>query len=191
MQELSGYGRTPTREAAGRLIEDGLLNVVPRNGYQVTDLNASDAAALYDVFETLAPMTGRLAGGHAPDFLRAWLREMDRRQPITDIDDFVVRTEQIFEAVLTATGNPWLHRVGKSLFIHLVRLWVLTVKDEWPEEIAASYAQMLAALDSQDPDLSARAYTAFTIRTRSQTLRAVEHYLRDRTLSAIDGRGGA
>jgi protocatechuate 3,4-dioxygenase beta subunit len=35
LQELSGFARTPTREAAGRLIADGLLSVMPRNGYPV------------------------------------------------------------------------------------------------------------------------------------------------------------
>lgn len=74
LQELSGFARTPTREAAGRLIADGLLSVMPRNGYQVADVSVADAAALFDVWEALAPMTGRLAVGRVDELAMTLLR---------------------------------------------------------------------------------------------------------------------
>jgi hypothetical protein len=68
-------------------------------------------------------------------------------------------------------------------------LWVLTFAKLAPEELAASYALMLSALESSDRAAAADAYVGFTQRVRLLTLEAVEVFARHRFDAA--GVGGA
>jgi DNA-binding GntR family transcriptional regulator len=187
LQELSGFARTPTREAAGRLIADGLLSVMPRNGYQVADVSVADAAALFDVWEALAPMTGRLAVGRVDELAMTLLRgAVSTTTPLAADDALVALFEELFDAVLQATANPWLRTVGLGLFNHLLRLWVLVFTE--PATAAAAgdgLSLMLAALDAEDPATGEEAFVRFTAWVREATLAAVERFTRDRAVAAF------
>lgn len=180
LQELSGVGRTPTREGAARLVEDGLLSVMPRNGYRVADVSVEDTAALYAVWEALAPMTGRLAAGRVEEPAMRSLRRLATEPASTGPGELLDVLEQLFDGVLRASGNPWLRKVGQRLFNHLQRLWVLTIAEEPQESRPEAFGRMLAALDETSSQAAGDAFLEFTEWTRVQTLQAVERYTRER-----------
>jgi DNA-binding GntR family transcriptional regulator len=188
LQAISGFARTPTREAAGRLIADGLLSVMPRNGYRVADVSVGDAAALFDVWEALAPMTGRLAVGQVDELAMTLLRKaVAATTPLAaDVDALIALIEELFDAVLLAAANPWLRTVGLGLFNHLLRLWVLVFTEPSTAATACDVLSlMLTALDAKDPAAGEEAFVYFTARVREATLEAVERFTRDRAAAAF------
>ena len=187
LQELSGCGRTPTREGAARLVEDGLVTVMPRNGYQVADVSVEDTAALYDVWEALAPMTGQLAAGRVEEPAMRSLRRLATEPTAAGPDELLDVLEQLFDGVLRASGNPWLQKVGQRLFNHLQRLWVLTIAEGPRAGGTEAFGRMLAALDETSPQAAGDAFLRFTEWTRAQTLQAVERYTRERAAAGAVG----
>jgi DNA-binding GntR family transcriptional regulator len=59
--EQLGLGRTPVREALGRLVHDGLVQVRPRQGYLVTPITLADVRAVFELRMILEPAAVELA----------------------------------------------------------------------------------------------------------------------------------
>lgn len=179
LQELSALGRTPTREATTRLVAMKMLNGMPRNGYQVAPVTAEDASALYDVWESLAPMVGRsMAGGIRPHIVEL-LRALAGNS--ADMDSPLVVTELVFDELVRATGNRWLDIVAGPLFGHLQRLWILTLRKADRHELASTWALMLSAAESPGGGAEEN-FVEFTRRSRTLTLEAVAEYIKESTL---------
>jgi DNA-binding GntR family transcriptional regulator len=79
---------------------------MPRNGYQVADVSVEDTAALYDVWEALAPMTGQLAAGRVEEPAMRSLRRLATEPTAAGPDELLDMLEQLFDGVLRASGNP-------------------------------------------------------------------------------------
>ena len=81
LTERLGIGRTPVREALRRLAQERLVEVFPRRGMFVTEVDARDLARLCEVRVALEPEAARLAAERATQAdlaeLRAVLAELD------------------------------------------------------------------------------------------------------------------
>lgn len=70
MMEHLGVGRTPLREALFRLVQENLVENVPRRGHFVAQLSASDFFSLFEVRRELEALSARLAARRvSPDLL--------------------------------------------------------------------------------------------------------------------------
>ena len=67
LMEQLGIGRTPTREALRRLAQEGLVEVYPRRGMFVTNVEIRDLASLAEVRSVLESHVARLAAERATD----------------------------------------------------------------------------------------------------------------------------
>src|SRR5262244_609479 len=85
--ERLGIGRTPTREALRRLAQERLVEVYPRRGMFVTNVEIHDLASLAEVRSVLESHVARLATERATDAdrgaLEALLNDLDGQ---TDLD---------------------------------------------------------------------------------------------------------
>jgi len=186
LQQLSGFGRTPTREAANRLVVDDLLSAVPRNGYQVADVSFSDAVDLYELWATLAPITGRLAVGRLDGWVLARLRAVvDKPTALDEVEELVALSEVLFEAILRATENRWLHTVGLTVFHHLLRLWVLVFQNQTEHHAREGLSRILAALTVDNTSAGEKAFVESIEYTRAVTLAAVEKFEGERGIGTI------
>ncbi|WP_216896775.1 GntR family transcriptional regulator [Nocardia alni] len=176
LQELSNLGRTPTREAANRLVAIKMLHGIPRNGYQVATVTVDDAARLYDVWESLAPMVGRALGGHVHPRIAELVRGL--ADDPGEHDNPLLVTELVFDELIRATGNRWLGTIAAPLFGHLQRLWILTLRLADKDSIASAWATMLLSFDSEEA-VAESAFVDFTRQSRALTLESVGQYLRE------------
>src|SRR3954469_21260931 len=82
LTERLGIGRTPVREALRRLAQERLVEVFPRRGMFVTEVDARDLARLCEVRLALEPEAARLAAERATQAdlaeLRTLLAGLDR-----------------------------------------------------------------------------------------------------------------
>jgi len=73
-----GIGRTPIREALQRLSRDGLVNILPRRGVLVSDIDLRSQLRLLEVRRELERLMARGAAERASDEERAQFAEIAR-----------------------------------------------------------------------------------------------------------------
>jgi DNA-binding GntR family transcriptional regulator len=130
LTERLGIGRTPVREALRRLAQERLVEVFPRRGMFVTEVDARDLARLCEVRIALEPEAARLAAERATQAdlaeLREVLAELDgrrRRDPraLIDLD------ERIHRAIYHASHNPYLAETLEQYYTHALRIWMVAL----------------------------------------------------------------
>ena len=75
----TGIGRTPIREALQRLARERLVNILPRRGIVVSEINVKSQLRLLEVRRELERLVARSAAKRATDEERERFREVVRR----------------------------------------------------------------------------------------------------------------
>jgi DNA-binding GntR family transcriptional regulator len=143
MRDL-GLGRTPLREAVKRLALEGLVEVRPRSGTFVTDVQAADIVHIAEVRAELEAQAARLAANRMDDDLRAAAGRLDSElravEGTTGIAAYMGLDERVHRFVWEAAGNPYLLDALERLWALSLRIWHLVL-----ERVAA----LPAAVDEQ------------------------------------------
>ena len=143
MRDL-GLGRTPLREAVKRLALEGLVEVRPRSGTFVTDVEAADIVHIAEVRAELEAQAARLAAKRMDDDLRAAAARLDAElvaiEGTTGIDAYMALDERVHRFVWEAAANPYLLDALERLWALSLRIWHLVL-----ERVAA----LPAAVDEQ------------------------------------------
>jgi DNA-binding GntR family transcriptional regulator len=149
MAELA-IGRTPLREAVKRLALEGLVEVRPRSGTYVTDVEASDIVHLSEVRAELEAQAARLAAKRMDDARRAVAAELDAAlqaiEGVHGVDAYMRLDERVHHFVWHTAGNPYLLDALERLWALSLRIWHL-VLDRVPALPAAVHEQR-ALLDA-------------------------------------------
>jgi DNA-binding GntR family transcriptional regulator len=153
LQGVAGQPRTPTREAAMRLIADGLLEVKPRAGYRVSSISVESAEKLYAVHEILSVEAVRESMHESYDSsavkrLRAMVENPPQSEGIQRIDDLLDISEIIFSAMVRHTRNPWLNDSLFRLESHVERIWAFSFTGPIEELINHGYKPILKLMES-------------------------------------------
>jgi DNA-binding GntR family transcriptional regulator len=153
MREI-GIGRTPLREAIKRLALENLVEVRPRRGTYVTEVNVADIVHITEVRAELEGHAAQLAamrmeeeGRAEAESLLAALEELDP----SDSDALMHIDERIHRLAWKGTGNPYLVDTLEGYFALSLRIWYL-VLDRVPGLWTAVHDQreMIEALLSRD-----------------------------------------
>ena len=112
---LLGLSRTPVREAAIRLAEEGLVSIRPRHGVTVVDLTLVDFRDILDVFSALevravALAASRPAGPAAREALVQLVQRMERATAEGDIARWSDLDDDFHSTLVGLCGNPRLQR---------------------------------------------------------------------------------
>jgi len=130
MRELQ-IGRTPLREAVKRLALEGLVEVRPRSGTYVTDVEASDIVHIAEVRAELESQAARLAAKRMTDELRAvaaeLIAELDRVEDVGGIEGSMRLDERVHRFVWAAAANPYLQDALERFWAHSLRIWYLVL----------------------------------------------------------------
>jgi len=130
MRDL-GLGRTPLREAVKRLALEGLVEVRPRSGTFVTDVQASDIVHIAEVRAELEAQAARLAAKRVDDDLRAAAARLDAElraiEGTTGVDAYMGLDERVHRFVWEAAGNPYLLDALERLWALSLRIWHLVL----------------------------------------------------------------
>jgi DNA-binding GntR family transcriptional regulator len=125
-----GIGRTPVREALRRLAQERLVEVFPRRGIFVTEVDARDLTRLCEVRLALEPEAARLAAERATQAdlteLRAVLAELDGRRK-RDPRALIDLDERIHRAIYLASHNPYLAETLEQYYAHALRIWMVAL----------------------------------------------------------------
>ncbi|MGH2989204.1 MAG: GntR family transcriptional regulator [Solirubrobacterales bacterium] len=153
MKELR-IGRTPLREAIKRLALENLVEVRPRRGTYVTEVNVADIVHITEVRAELEGHAAQLAAMRMEDARRAeaeaLLAELEALDP-HDSDTLMHIDERVHRLTWETAGNPYLLDTLEGYFALSLRIWYL-VLDRVPGLWTAVHEQreMIQALLARD-----------------------------------------
>lgn len=164
LAESIGIGRTPLREALQRLATARLIQVLPRRGMIVADINLVDFLALLDARRVLDRLVVGGAARRATSAQRSDIRSaaeaMERASASGDVEAFL-RADRIADLALeAAAGNPYAARAAAPLHTHCRRFWVRYREDGDVGRSAQLHGLMLEAVVQGDEAAATRASDA-------------------------------
>ena len=149
MRELA-LGRTPLREAVKRLALEALVEVRPRSGTYVTDVQASDIVHIAEVRAELEAQAARLAAKRLDDDQRALAAELDADlraiEGTTGVDAYMRLDERVHRFVWEAAGNPYPLDALERLWALSLRIWHLVL--DRVEALPAAVDEQRALLEA-------------------------------------------
>lgn len=155
---LLALSRTPVREAAIRLADEGLVEIRPRHGITVRDLTLADVRDILDVFSSLEVRAVELAARRGIDAapraeIAALMDRMERATQAGDIARWSELDDQFHSALVACCGNARLQRTMAEYWgqQYRARLLILPLRPS-PAQSDAEHRGILAAVVARDAD---------------------------------------
>ena len=161
--EELGISRTPVREALRRLAVDKLLEILPRKGAFVTNVEVKEYLHLLDLRQQLE----RFAASRAAKRSTEAQREKMKRLIVELRDGMTVPEQAVFlhadreykDLIVEASRNPFVANIIAPMHAHSRRFWYY-YRTQWREneaETAIKYhLQVMEAVAAGDPDAADR-----------------------------------
>jgi DNA-binding GntR family transcriptional regulator len=153
LQRQLQIGRTPIREAVRRLAQEKLLEVVPRRGIFVTNVNIRDLASLGEVRLVMEAHAASLAAQRATEAERAEALELSRelgQKPGTDQRAAIELDRRIHNYVYRCAHNQFLAETLESYYTLALRIWFLGLGRMKDVNLAREHRALLAAIRRGD-----------------------------------------
>jgi DNA-binding GntR family transcriptional regulator len=141
--------RTPLREAIARLVDNGLVSVIPQVGTRVQLISLNDVAQAQFIRESLELAAfAEACGGPSRDVraLQALLSEQEHSHAQRDTAAFFAADEALHEEIFTISGYPAAWRVMQPMKLQLDRLRRLSLPD--PSTVGALIDEHRAIVDA-------------------------------------------
>jgi len=123
--EMTGFGRTPVREAIQRLAQQELLLVLPRKGLVVRPVSRTSMLHILETRKPLERVVVYRAALNARDAQRGELAAIARDLAIThdSFDEFLKLDQALYNLLDQCAGNPWTSSAIRPLRSHCQRFW--------------------------------------------------------------------
>jgi DNA-binding GntR family transcriptional regulator len=162
LSERIGIGRTPIREALQRLARERLVNILPRRGIVVSEINVKSQLRLLEVRRELERLISRSAARRATEEEREQFRRLVTRfEKSAKANDDVafMRTDREFNTLqAAATHNEFA--IGAMGLMHGLsrRFWYIHYKQAADMPLTAKlHADIARAIADGDEDRAAKA----------------------------------
>jgi DNA-binding GntR family transcriptional regulator len=165
LSERLGIGRTPIREALQRLARERLVQILPRRGVIVSDINVKGQLRLLEVRREIERLVARSAARRSTAEERARFAELAQafeRAARTNDDVSFLRIDRDFnELCLESARNEFATTAMQLMAALSRRFWYLHYKQaaDMPET-AKLHADIARAVAAGDPKAAAKASDA-------------------------------
>lgn len=165
LMEQYGTSATPIREALMRLVQEGLVETIPRFGYIVSHVTLSDIHEIYELRLALESAAARLAATKATE---AQLHEISENAHFTYVFgdrksyfDFLNQNTEFHLLVAHISANGRLARQISNVLDELMRVFHLglDLRDS-AEEMRDEHIALAAALSARDGNKAQEVVTA-------------------------------
>jgi DNA-binding GntR family transcriptional regulator len=159
-----GVSRGPLREAAQRLVQEGLLVATPGRGMRVATIGPDRLPALYEARKSVEVTAARQLVRSGDDGAVAGVRrahdELVAANKTGDARRIGGADLNLHWALVAAAGNPWLTRWMTTLIVE-VRMATFSVSDEYVvrKDTADAHAVIVERLEARDEAGLVRAIT--------------------------------
>jgi DNA-binding GntR family transcriptional regulator len=123
--EMTGFGRTPVREAIQRLAQQELFLVLPRKGLVVTPVNRANMVHILEVRKPIERVIIYRAALNAMDGQRSEIAAIARKLTIShdSFEDFLKLDRELGNLLDQCAGNPFASAAVSPLRSHCRRFW--------------------------------------------------------------------
>ena len=173
---LLSLSRTPVREAAIKLADEGLVSIRARHGITVCDLSLRDVADILDVFSALEVQAVALVarrGLSRPehDHLSGLLDRMERHTASGDIARWSDLDDDFHSSMVSLCGNGRLQRTLGEYWGQQfrARMLILSLRPS-PVQSDLEHREILAAVFARDEIAARRAHERHRARADAQQL---------------------
>lgn len=147
---LAGFGRTPVREAIQKLEWQGLMQVRPRAGLQITPLNPAYPAMVLEARRQLEPLAARLMASNISPRSRERLIECAKAMTecsVTGDRGGFLDADKVFDEIMEeACPNPFISQALASLQAHSRRYWFASATQQSLELSVELHVRVIGAL---------------------------------------------
>jgi DNA-binding GntR family transcriptional regulator len=155
-----GFGRTPVREALQRLASEGLVQILPRRGIVVTDIDAMAQLRLLEVRREIERLLARSAAQRSPQEIRDRFGSIaDEMEEAARREDDVafMRLDRAFNLLLLeAAANEFATAAMRVMNGLARRFWYVHYKQVADMPLAARlHAAVARTIAAGDPDAAA------------------------------------
>jgi DNA-binding GntR family transcriptional regulator len=162
LAERLGIGRTPIREALHRLSRDGLVNILPRRGVLVSEIDLCSQLRLLEVRRELERLMARGAAERATEEERVQFAEiakgMQRASDKQDDISFMRLDQQMNSLISLAARNEFASRSMGLMHGLSRRFWYQHYKQAADLPLCARlHAAVAGAIAERDPARAAAA----------------------------------
>lgn len=149
---LTGYGRTPVREAIQRLAQHDLFQVIPRKGLLVTPLDRGGLIQILEARRPLEALIAYRAALQANDEQRSGLAGLARELANChdDFSGFLTKQREIDDLLDQCCGNPYVIQAVTPLRIHCSRFWNYYRKQVKLSDIIAALSNLVRLAARRD-----------------------------------------
>jgi DNA-binding GntR family transcriptional regulator len=175
--ERLGVARHSFRAATQILIGEGLLRREPNRGVQVPVFSQADVEDIFKLRAALEIEATRLAieAGVVPDAAREAVAELQGLSAKAQWSDVVQPDLTFHRAIIDAAGSPRLVRAYHGLQSEIVLCMVqLQPAYDHPKEVAAEHEELLAAIESRDPDRAEKLWRAHLDEAAANQIKALD-----------------
>jgi DNA-binding GntR family transcriptional regulator len=153
--EQTGLGRTPMREALQRLSDVGLIDIIPRQGTRVTDINVADQLLLLEVRRELERLIATSAAARRTPEQASLLSEMAQQmRHAATTDDYLLflRVDRAFnQCVAESSANRHLVKAIAPIHALARRFWYKYYRPYDLPIAAIGHAEIMEAIVAADP----------------------------------------
>lgn len=123
--EMTGFGRTPVREAIQRLAQQELFLVMPRRGLVVTPVSRASMVHILEARKPVERILVYRAALNARDGQRSEISTIARKLTIShdSFEDFLDLDRQLYDLMDRCAGNPFASAAVSPFRSHCRRFW--------------------------------------------------------------------
>lgn len=168
--------KSPVREALQHLVREGLVTVMPRQGYRVSPVSMSDAQDMFAYRQVLELGCIAESARRAPD---GELNELDRFRIFEgeSRDDFIAYNRDFHCALARCSGNSRMSRAACDLIEEmdrLVRMSVAATRGRDPQKLVEEHSAIIDALQERNAKLAVNLLKAHTAAAEKRFITALE-----------------
>jgi DNA-binding GntR family transcriptional regulator len=173
LSEIFGLGRTPAREALVILASEGLIDPIPRSGYQVTSLSMQDMLEIFHLRSVLEVEAAGLAAERITDDDIQLLEENNRQEHELALRSHSESYRKGYDlnlefhlTIARASGNKRLTNLVEKLMTELERILAYDPYIAEPQQ----HAEIIANLKQRDKQGSQQAMKRHLEDTKNRSL---------------------
>ncbi len=156
LQKRLGVGRTPVREALQRLEGERLVEVYPRRGIFVSNVNVLDLGVLSEVRSVLEGFAARLAAERSTAVDReatiALIADLEELSATADERLLIDLDQRIHRHVYACAHNSFLEATLDGYYVLTLRIWFLALQRvSRLGDAVKEHLELLGAIRDGDP----------------------------------------
>jgi len=168
---LLRMSRTPVREAAVRLAEEGLVEVRPRHGMRVLSISPED---MLHIYELLAALESESAGLIAETglssnniaALKQAVSDMDDALAVDDLVSWAAADEMFHGCLIDSCPNSRLRHLVYQFWdqVHRVRMMTLRLRPK-PVMSNRDHRSLIKAIERREPERAREVHRSHLLRS--------------------------